>query len=326
MGKVIAQDLSKNYETKIADINKDVCDIPIDILNQPLSELKAVFKPFDLIVGALPSKLGFKPARIAAELGINYIDLSFSKESPSQLHEEAKKTESIIFYDCGLSPGLSNLIAGRFNQISQPTEVCIMVGGISQDKEAPYGHVNTWCPEDLKEEYIRPARFIENWQIQQRDPLSEKDWIWIDFEPIGRLQGFLSDGLRSLLDLKGPQTIKEYTIRRPNHLSEVKKLIESNQFVQEIKEKCNKGKDVVLLQVECDQMCAKLHHEAQEGLSAMARTTAYSCALFARLQLEEIWDKPGSYSPEQIGQSKIHFDYIVSKLKEKNICIEIQSK
>lgn len=329
MGSVIAQDLSECYETKIADINPDLCDIQFDISSANKIQIKDLFNNFDLIIGALPSHLGYTPLKYAVENGNNYVDLSFSKRNPKNLDQIAKNNKSIVFHDCGLSPGLSNLIAGRFNLLFEPKEITIMVGGISKESDAPYGHVNTWCVNDLLEEYIRPARFIESRYILVTDPLDEEKWIESEFKDIGKLEGFLSDGLRTLLDMKGPETIKEYTLRRPGHLASIKKLINDNIFIEEIEEKCCHGDDIVILHVDCEYRSATMRDEAKNGLSSMARTTAFSCVIFAKLILEDIWRIPGVYAPEDIGSSKMYFkcfNYIVSELEKKDIIVEFNNK
>lgn len=327
MGQVIARDLSRTYQVKIADINEAVCDISLDISSANKIEIKDLFNNFDLIIGALPSQLGHRPLKHAAENGNNYVDLSFSAQSPDYLDSIARKSGSIILHDCGLSPGLSNLIAGNLNRIYKPSFITIMVGGISQNPDAMYGHVNTWCPKDLREEYTRPARFILDGKEKYLNPLDSRFWSKHKFDEIGELEGFISDGLRSLLKLKGPDTISEITLRRKGHLKQVRKLIGENKFVKEIEEKCSKGKDTVILQVECDNATVTMVDKQKDKISSMARTTAYSCSAFAKLILKDKWKNTGVYAPEDISTVwpvAYHdcYHFIVQELLKHNIVIK----
>jgi lysine 6-dehydrogenase len=327
MGQIIASELSRAYQTKVADINQDICDIRFDISSTDKTEIKKLFNKFDLVVGALPSHLGYKPLCCAAENGSAYVDLSFTADDPAQLHNTAIKNGSMILHDCGLSPGLSNLVAGRLNRIYKPSYITIMVGGISQDPGAPYGHVNTWCPEDLREEYTRPARFILDGKERYINPLDSRFWSKHSFDNIGELEGFISDGLRSLLKLKGPNTVSEITLRRKGHLKKVRKLIGEDKFIKEIKQRCNSGKDAVILQVDCDGATVTMLDIQKDHISSMARTTAYSCAAFAKLILKEKWKHCGVFAPEDISQlSSVsycdHYQFIINELFKHGIVLK----
>ena len=74
-----------------------------------------------------------------------------------------------ILHDCGIAPGLSHLVAGRAIRRGY-NEVGIYVGGVSAYSEDDY--VITWSPEDLLEEYTRPARIVESGQIKKVPALS----------------------------------------------------------------------------------------------------------------------------------------------------------
>ena len=272
-----------------------------------------------------------QPLKYAAENGSSYVDLSFTASDPSYLSNIAHKNGSVIFHDCGLSPGLSNLIAGRLNHIYRPSYITIMVGGISQNPNAPYGHVNTWCPKDLREEYTRPARFILGGKQKHLNPLDSRFWSKHNFNGIGELEGFISDGLRSLLTLEGPTTISEITLRRKGHLKQARRLIGENKFVEEIEQKCSIGKDAVVLQVECDNAIVTMIDTQENKISSMARTTAYSCAAFAKLILSGTWKRAGVFAPEDIAQAqpvayRDHYKFIIKELLKHNIVLNETKK
>ena len=64
------------------------------------------------------------------------------------------------------------------------------------------------------EEYTRPARYIENNQLIVREPLTDCEFI--EFDGVGTLESFNSDGLRSIIyTMPHIPNMKEKTLRYP---------------------------------------------------------------------------------------------------------------
>jgi lysine 6-dehydrogenase len=169
-GRIIANDLAGDHGVTVADVVAvnlpGVLSMQRD-LSRPL-ELVGTLHEYDVVVGALPACLGFAAAQAAVRAKRHYVDLSYYIEDAAQLHGAAQAAGVAIIPDCGLAPGLSNLIAGRALATRKPKEINIQVGGFAADPKKPYGYVITWSPEDLLDEYLRPARIIRDGKVAQR--------------------------------------------------------------------------------------------------------------------------------------------------------------
>jgi saccharopine dehydrogenase-like NADP-dependent oxidoreductase len=118
--------------------------------------------------------------------------------------------------DCGVAPGLSNMMCGAAAARLDPLEsVEIYVGGLPAERHWPFDYKAGFAPWDVLEEYTRPARIVEHGQIVLKEPLSEPELL--EFPGVGTLEAFNTDGLRSLAyTLKAP-FMKEKTLRWPGH-------------------------------------------------------------------------------------------------------------
>ena len=71
---------------------------------------------FDLVVTAVPGFMGYKTLEAVIDAGKNVVDISFFPEDVLQLDKLAKKKNVTVITDCGVAPGVSNFIIGRYNE------------------------------------------------------------------------------------------------------------------------------------------------------------------------------------------------------------------
>src|SRR5204862_39146 len=120
-----ADDLAGDHDVTVADVAAvnlpGVRSMQRD-LSRPL-ELVGALQEYEVVVGALPARLGFAAAQAAVKAKRHYVDLSYYSEDPAQLHGAAQAAGVAIMPDCGLAPGLSNLIAGRALAKRNPKEL-----------------------------------------------------------------------------------------------------------------------------------------------------------------------------------------------------------
>ncbi|HMR55894.1 MAG TPA: saccharopine dehydrogenase NADP-binding domain-containing protein, partial [Cyclobacteriaceae bacterium] len=204
VGKAIAIDLSKNFDVTSADINEqalaELSTLGIqtqkaDIANA--SDLQALVKPFDLVVGAVPGFMGFETCRQVIEAGKNMVDISFFPEDPFLLDDLARKKNVTIITDCGVAPGMGNVMLGYQNKKMRVTSYECLVGGLPLVREWPYEYKAVFSPIDVIEEYVRPARYVQNGGLVIKEALSDPELV--HFDEVGTLESWNSDGLRSLL-------------------------------------------------------------------------------------------------------------------------------
>src|SRR3990167_11269258 len=123
VGNAIVFDLFKEHDVTVADINTTALEklnqkygvktLPLDIKNSSL--LQKSIENFDLIISAVPGFMGFQTLKTIIECGKNVVDISFFPENALELDEFAKKKNVTAIVDCGVAPGMDNIILGYHN-------------------------------------------------------------------------------------------------------------------------------------------------------------------------------------------------------------------
>src|SRR6266496_334759 len=172
---------------------------------------------FDIVVTAVPGFMGFDTLKTVISCGKNVADISFFPEDVLQLDKLAKEKNVTAVTDIGVAPGISNLILGFHNQEMTITNFECYVGGLPKIRKRPFEYKAPFSPVDIIEEYTRPARLKENGHIVIKPSLSERELI--EFDEVGKLEAFNTDGLRSLLfTMPHIPNMKEKTLRYPGHI------------------------------------------------------------------------------------------------------------
>ena len=365
IGSIASEDLAKSMdstEVVIADKNgaraKEVAD-KIRVRNVSWIQLDATgrngltnaLKGFDLAMGFLPGKLGYNLTEACISTGKNLVDVSYMSENSLALNEKAVKAGVTIIPDCGLAPGISNILvghaAGRLDKVST---VHVMVGGLPEKPVPPLGYIITWSPENLIDEYTRKAKIVKDGELVEVEALSGLEEV--EFPSVGVLEAFYTDGLRTL-----PNTIKnvdgmwEKTLRYPRHAEKIKLLRALGFFDEgqigvdgvnmsprrltiklfERQLRRPETKDIVALKAEVtgiknDKNVSFVYHmldqyDETHGITAMARTTAYSASIVAQLMLREEIKEKGVVPPERLGMSEKFFSTFLSELEKQGIKI-----
>lgn len=315
------------------------------------SELVNFLQDFDLVMGFLPGKLGYGLMEACIAAGKDLVDVSFMEENPLTLHEKAVKAGVTIVPDCGLAPGISNLLVGHAaKKFDRVEKIHIMVGGLPEKPLPPLGYVITWSPESLIDEYTRKARIVKNGRIVMVDALDGLEHV--DFFSVGRLEAFYTDGLRTLIDTFKSVNVNEMwekTLRYPGHAEKVKMLrtlgfFDEKQIVVngvnvsprkvtaklfEQKLRMPTVKDLVALKVEVSgvkngKKTRYVYHlldfyDEKSGVTAMARTTAYPASITAQLMLKGMLRIKGVIPPEKIGMDDELFKRFLEELKNRGV-------
>ena len=234
VGGVMAKDLSKKHKVTSVDISQKnlnklegIDKICADITNTKI--LQDLIKEFDLVIGAVPGFMGYKMMKDVIEAGKNIVDISFYPEDPFELDKLAKENNVIAVMDCGVAPGMGNIIFGYHDLNMQITDYECLVGGLPERREWPYEYQAVFSPIDVIEEYIRPARYVQNNQIIIKEALSDAELI--AFDEIGTLESWNSDGLRSLIKtMTHVPNMIEKTLRYPGCVEYLKVLRTSGFF------------------------------------------------------------------------------------------------
>jgi saccharopine dehydrogenase-like NADP-dependent oxidoreductase len=328
IGRYIYDVLSTKHEVVAVDKAKS-CPAAVqqDALEVPLGG-------YDIVINALPGNVAYKASRRAVEAGLDVIDVSFYAEDPFTLHEVAVKTGARYVPDAGVAPGLSNVLAGRLvADLGRLDELGIYVGGIPERPVGPLGYSVTWSPLDLIEEYTRPARLIKNGERTAVDPLSDVELI---NSPIGTLEAFYTDGLRTLLKTLADKvsTMYEKTLRWPGHVEKIR-LLRDLGFMAEEGEPPPREvtarllarlkfdvPDVVYMKVIGVRGEKRIAYEVlvkpRGGWTAMQIATG-SVAVGMQYVIKDL--EPGVTPPEYIGMSNRLFPRLLSAIKQQGVVI-----
>ncbi|GBD88969.1 lysine 6-dehydrogenase [bacterium BMS3Abin03] len=362
VGSAIAVDLHKEFNVTVADVNSDrlnklQSDKTIKTIQKDLSDadtVKEIVKDFDLVIGAVPGFMGYKTLHSVIDASKDVVDISFFSEDPFELDELAKEKNVTAVVDCGVSPGLSNIILGFHNRKMKIESYKCYVGGLPFKRELPFQYKAFFSPIDVIEEYVRPARIVENGKVIIKEALSEPEII--EFEKVGKLEAFNTDGLRTLITtMKIPDMI-EKTLRYPGHIALMKVFREAGFFSdKEIEINGNKIKPVELtakllfpfwkpeenedeftilrIIIEGTENGEKIKYtynlfdkfDNKLSTSSMARTTGYTCTSAARLLLNGSFKRKGISPPEFIGETPGCFEKVIGDLSNRNIKINVRS-
>jgi saccharopine dehydrogenase-like NADP-dependent oxidoreductase len=346
-GRVRVADASEKALSRLAGsgIEVEVAD-----LSRPES-LRPLLETADLVVGALPSVFGFRALQTVIEARKRYVDVSFFEEDPLVLGDEARQTGAVAVVDAGLAPGLSNLIAGHLVATWESVDrFDCCVGGLPVRRQGVWEYAAPFAPSDVIEEYTRPARRREAGELVVEPALSGRREL--DLPEVGVLEAFDTDGLRTLLATLEIPWMREQTLRYPGHAEKVRLLLESGFLSPDPIEVAGQSVRPLDLAAQVlreawrlhpgDPDLAVLHLEAEgrpgagtsnereiwdlydrndpeTGLSAMARTTGFTCTSIARRLLAGEWDRAGVSAPEHVGADGDCFEKILADLAARGI-------
>ena len=366
VGTTMAIDMAKTSNVTISDINERALKraksrsyalktLKLDVTNKV--ELKTALEPFDLVICAVPGFLGFQTLKTIIEAKKNVIDISFFPENSLDLDTLAKENNVTAIVDCGVAPGMGNVILGYYDSKMNLTDFECLVGGLPKVKKWPFSYKAPFSPIDVIEEYTRPARYIENGKLIIKEALSDCEYV--EFDEVGTLESFNSDGLRSIIfTLPHISNMKEKTLRYPGHVEYIKVLKESGFFSEE---KINVGgKEVSPLEFtskilfnewrlkeeeeEFTIMRITLKGENRNGkieeikydlydeycpktkTSSMSRTTGYTATAAANLFLDGLFSEKGIFPPELVGKHEECFKYFIKYLKDRNVIYNKSSR
>jgi len=360
VGSAIAADLCSEFDVTLADIDAKRLKYlkslyPLKTLVSDLSEegkISQLVKDFRLVISAVPGNIGFETLRAIISAGKDVVDISFFERDPFELEELAKVMNVTAVVDCGIAPGLSNIILGYHNELMEVESYECYVGGLPFKRKWPFEYKAFFSPGDVIQEYIRPARFVSNGKIVTVEALSDPELI--DFEEVGTLEAFNTDGLRTLIKTMKIPNMIEKTMRYPGHKELMKVFRDSGFFSDEeimINEhairpvdltskllfkhwKPHKNEDeftimkLVIKGKEGDSVKEYTYEifdrfDRKTGISSMARTTGYTCTAVARLLLDGNLENKGISPPEYIGAIPGYCDRILNMLRQKNINIRL---
>lgn len=305
----------------------------------------------DVCLSAVPYYYNVKLTQAAISAGCHFCDLGGNTGivfQQHELHDPAQKAGVTIAPDCGLAPGMANILAVYgMRQLKHPRRVRIRVGGLPQTPVPPLGYSLVFSIEGLTNEYFGKADILRNGKVTRVDTFTELEELEFP-EPIGKCEAFMTAGGTSTCPWTFEGILDEYdekTIRYPGHYEKMKaihdlglldlqpveidgsKVIPRKLFhtVAAPRLTTNDPRDVVLLRVsvEGDDGAVVLelidYYDEATGFTAMQRTTGFGAAIVG-IMLAKGEFGPGSIRLEQ----GVDPDKYVEEMQKRRFNLQIR--
>lgn len=339
MGRAIAYDLvqSKGRDSLIViDTNPDACrflrdwlDVEVHNLDVNSPEIDQHIKDSKSVICALPYdfNLGFMKKAIAA--GVHFCDLGGNDDivrSQLKLGLKAKKADVLCIPDCGLAPGMANVLGAHLaNQFETVDELTIRVGGLPQNPVPPLNYQLVFSVSGLINEYKEQCKVLRDGQITHIKPMEDIEEI--EFEGIGKFEAFTTSGGAAWLPeiYHGKMNTMDYkTIRYPGHAEIFRSILKlglADEYEispgttlrevlegQILKNLSGNDEDVVLVRVTASgnidgsyvtkSMDIIDYYDRKNKITAMMRTTSFPTSIIAQMVLDGEITERGVKTPE----------------------------
>ena len=324
---------------------------PLDVRDH--TAVLGAMRECDAVMSAIPYYFNYDLARLAVEAGVHFCDLGGNTEivfKQKELDPEARRKNITVVPDCGLAPGMVNILAEYgISQLDSVESVKIFVGGLPQQPEPPLNYMLVYSLEGALDYYTTLSWVLRDATRTQVPALSEIEPVKFD-APLGELEAFHTAGGLSTMAFRyeGKIPTMEYkTLRYPGHAAlmsairslglldlepiDVKgtKVVPRDVFIATLLPKLTKphGHDLVALRVvvkgsKAGKQATKTfelvdRYDEKHDISAMMRTTGYSLSITGLMQVRGEVRPAGVHTPDEC----VPADRYVNELKKRGINI-----
>jgi lysine 6-dehydrogenase len=325
---------------------------PLDVRNR--EAVLALMKECDAVMCALPYYFNLEMTECAVEAGAHFCDLGGNTEivfQQKELHDKALAAGVSVIPDCGLAPGMVNILAEHgINQLDTVRAVRIYVGGLPQNPEPPLNYQIVYSLEGVLDYYTTLSWVVRDGKLTQVAALSELEPVVFE-EPVGELEAFHTAGGLSTMGFRyeGEIPTMEYkTLRYPGHarimeairdlgLLELEpvdldgiKVIPRELFIAAAGPRLRKPEspDMVALRVTVEGTKNGRdttrgwevldYYDVEHGISAMMRTTGYSLAITGQMQAGGHVRAAGVLTPDEAVPAERYVD----ELRKRGIVVK----
>ena len=366
-GSACSYDLLQNDEVtvvRLADIDvghvapflaphsrKRLAPTAVDVRDK--DAIRALMRESDAVMSAIPYYFNLELATLAVECGVHFCDLGGNTDivfDQKKLDAEARAKGITVVPDCGLAPGMVNILAQRgIDELDKVDEVKIFVGGLPQHPEPPLNYQIVYSLEGVLDYYTTLSWVVRNGKREQVKALSEREPVHFD-APVGELEAFHTAGGLSTMAFRyeGKIPTMEYkTLRYPGHAKimeairdlgllelepiDVKgvRVSPRDVAVAAMGPRLTKPKshDLVALRViakgQKDGKDKTINFELidcydeKRGISAMMRTTGFSLSITGQMQVRGEVKPAGVHTPDEC----IPAEKYISELAKRGVAI-----
>jgi lysine 6-dehydrogenase len=200
----------------------------LDVANEP--RLAEKLRGYDVVISAVPYFLNLSLTRAAIEAGVSFCDLGGNTDlvrEQESLDERARDADVTIVPDCGLAPGMANVLAaGGIARLDRADEVHIRVGGLPLRPRPPLDYMMVFSMYGLLNEYLGYATMLRGGKRVEVETLSEEEALSFP-KPVGKCEAFVTLGGTSTMPwtFEGKVKTLDYkTVRYPGHAQKIRLL------------------------------------------------------------------------------------------------------
>jgi len=314
-----------------------------------LAAVRALMAGHVSVMSAIPYYYNGPMAKVAVEAGCNFSDLGGNTEivfEQKKLDAAARAKGVSVIPDCGLAPGMVNILAAEgIRRLDRTEEVKIYVGGLPQSPEPPLNYQIVYSLEGALDYYTTPSWVLRGGKPTQVDALSELESVEFP-SPVGALEAFHTGGGISTMPFawEGKIDRMEYkTLRYPGHVAIMRpirelglldnapitvkgqQVVPRDVFIAAVHPRLHKpkGKDLVALRVEAsgtkNGAPAKTtfqlidRYDEKHGISAMMRTTGYSLSITGQMQADGRVTEKGVHTPDEAMPFRAYVDELAKR-------------
>jgi lysine 6-dehydrogenase len=366
-GSACAYDLLAHteHDVVLADLNVDSLPAflqpyiggrltPVAVDANDRTGIRRVMEGVSATMSAFPYYFNLGMSVAAVEAGSHFCDLGGNTDivlEQKQVAPRAAVAGVSVIPDCGLAPGMVNILAEHgIRQLDVVRKVTIKVGGLPQKPQPPLNYQVVYSLEGVLDYYTTLSWVVRDGRQMQVKALSEIEEL--EFPGAGTLEAFHTAGGLSTMAQRyeGKIPTMEYkTLRYPGHARMMEAMRDIGLFGLEpvnvkgvpvvprdlfiatvgptLRKDYRESPDLVALRVEVegtdkgDDVLLRFdlldRYDADSGITAMMRTTGYSLAITGALQAEGKI-KPGVWTPDEAMPAR---EYIAA-LAERGVVIQ----
>jgi lysine 6-dehydrogenase len=351
-GKITLADIdlarARNAVKSLGDPKVSAAEIDVD----DNSAVIRMMREHDVAIGAVSYRVNAALTAAAIEAGTHFCDLGGNDavvREQMRMHDAAIKKGVIVIPNCGLAPGLVNIMgvqgSSSFDQIDS---IRLRVGGLPKNPRPPFNYQIVFSVEGLLNEYSGKSVVLRNGRVANVEAMSELEEF--EIAPLGKLEAFHTSGGASFLPqlLEGKVGELDYrTIRYPGHCERMRTLLElgfaeaapisiggmimteKELFIELLKRRIpSEGPDLVVLRVTIEGKIDGKRKRRQfdcvdfldelNNISAMMRGTSYPTSLIAQQITSGRITARGVLPPEQ----SAHLEPLLDGLRQRGMDIK----
>jgi lysine 6-dehydrogenase len=343
-GVALAYDLAKNCEAETVTL----CDSNINVVRRAVDRLRTLcagcecefmqrecevsrprevdeaLRGADVVISAVPFRFNASLTEAAIEAGASFCDLGGNTgvvRTQLERHKQAERAGVSVVPDCGLAPGLGNILAAYgIEQLDEPVEAHVRCGGLPEKPIGPLGYKLLFNFQGLINEYSGFGEILRGGERVEVPTLTELEEIEFP-APVGKCEAAVTSGGTSTCPETFLGKVRDYdykTVRYPGHFPIISAMFELGCFDEFVRLKSGEiiepknilrllmeerldypdVRDITVMRVIVSgnhggkpralQFDFFDRHDEATGFTAMERTTAFPATLVAYMQARKL--------------------------------------